>query len=353
MPASPPMWRDAERQNSAAAYHDPPRSTRFRALAIALPGTAVRRRALIALVPPVLAPLPDVPVHVVEAEGVCGTQASDRPRRRMRAVRVGAADRLAVIDRDVAGDRGTERKGGARAGAAGIFPLRLARQAEDAAGLARQPRAKFLHLVERHAHRRLPAAFLERALGELHRIGPRAHHGAPLIERHRVFAEIERRHGDLMLRPLGSLGSRARFRARPSGRCRPGSAPCANSRSCRGGCTNCCARARRRSITRPSLSSATVSKAKVRRTGPRTRDGALTWRIAWRICRVALTCPQHRHFSCPRPDSNQHGRVAVAATIDDDAGFLRCLAGESGALGSFRPSAVRSAQQASTSFQSQ
>src|SRR5262249_37514251 len=94
----------------------------------------VARRALlvIALGIPVVAPLPDVAVHVIQAPGV----------RRERAhgagpLQVRAPDRRAVWFGPVevgllAGEGVAVVEGRFRAGAAGIFPLRLARQSVDA-----------------------------------------------------------------------------------------------------------------------------------------------------------------------------------------------------------------------------
>src|SRR5262249_29656876 len=87
------------------------------------PGAAVLRRAFVTGMPAILAPLPDVAVHVVEVPGVRLLLADGR----IFALRVGLVPGVgAELLRLVAEAVFTV----ARAGPAGVFPLRLGRQAD-------------------------------------------------------------------------------------------------------------------------------------------------------------------------------------------------------------------------------
>src|SRR5262249_4617098 len=78
---------------------------------------------------PVAAPLEGVAVHVVQAPGV-GRVAADLGRAPQRWPRLGAVIRLPFEVRLLAAELVAERGGGRRAGAAGVFPLRLGGQPE-------------------------------------------------------------------------------------------------------------------------------------------------------------------------------------------------------------------------------
>src|SRR5262249_1444730 len=87
---------------------------------------------------PVVAPFPNVSVHVEESPAV-RPQASDSNRRAAVEVRLGRAERVSRRERRL------------RPGAAGVFPLRLCRQAEAAAGARIEPSQELLDRVPRDA----------------------------------------------------------------------------------------------------------------------------------------------------------------------------------------------------------
>ena len=115
-------------------------------------------------------------------------------------------------------DAFAEREGRSGAGATGVFPLGLGWQAIGTSRRPWQLCAERFRLAVRHAHHRLSSTHPEFAVQALHRRRRSAHHGAPLIDRHGIFAEIERRDSYKPLRSFEvSAGSVARRRAHREG----------------------------------------------------------------------------------------------------------------------------------------
>jgi len=109
-------------------------------------------------VPSVLAPFPDIAVHVVEAEGI-GREGAYRGGflavfARRRAVVAVVAVEVGLVRADAC----SEVEGGAGAGTAGVFPFRFAGQPVGVAALPTQPGAIGLGLVPGHIDQRHPAS---------------------------------------------------------------------------------------------------------------------------------------------------------------------------------------------------
>ena len=151
--------RAALRSRSGSSSHEPPRATYGYSLASGeRPGRAPAcpREPLVGVCSVVVeAPLGDVAVHVVKPPGV-GLLLADRLRL------LGVLDVPGVLAELAPGRR--RRIGGLGAGAAGVFPLGLGRQAIDLARLGRQPAAIFHRGVVRHADHRLSLAAMPKVL---------------------------------------------------------------------------------------------------------------------------------------------------------------------------------------------
>src|SRR5262249_7803880 len=114
---------------------------------------AVRRRAIVVVIPAVLHPLPHVAVHVVEAPPVLRETVHSHRLLPVFALGPAAVVRLPGRDRRAPPER---RR---RAGTRRILPLRLRQQAIGLAHLARQPGQVLLRdVVPRYPHDGLLAA---------------------------------------------------------------------------------------------------------------------------------------------------------------------------------------------------
>src|SRR5262249_10439875 len=88
---------------------------------------AVQTAAVVVLLEPIAAPLPDVAVHVVQAEGVGLVRADGGRAGEIRTV-AGAVGVIAVEVRGEGAEAVAVVEGGRRPGAAGVLPLGLGRQ---------------------------------------------------------------------------------------------------------------------------------------------------------------------------------------------------------------------------------
>ena len=138
----PPKNRPATRRSGTGIRHNPVTVRRAAVLRNAVPGAATQHTVLTffwtlrvghvffrVISVPVLAPLPDVAVHVMKPPGVGGKAADRRGLLPMTPFLAVAIDEIAVVIRLVRGNGFAKMEGRCRPGTTGKFPFRFGGQA--------------------------------------------------------------------------------------------------------------------------------------------------------------------------------------------------------------------------------
>lgn len=183
-----------------AAHHPEYVSTRF-------PDRTIRGRTVVVVVPSILAPFPDVAVHLVQPEGV-GRECAHRHGLPSvfalgRAVVGGVAVEVGLVSGDARVE--VERRAGARP--AGVFPFRLAGQPIGPPRLFAQPGAVGFGIVPGDVDDRPVASTPALVFG--FRLFPGILIAVVVVEGHRVHPQSEGfGDADFVLRPFAVPPSR-------------------------------------------------------------------------------------------------------------------------------------------------